>query len=74
MSERVCRNCGRTYRGLVCHACHPRTKKRREPLDVDGIRAGFAKGSDADCANAVGGVIGGPKSGDKDDSQELAPA
>ena len=24
--ERVCRVCGRVYRGLVCQACHPRRK------------------------------------------------
>jgi len=24
MAERVCQHCGRVYRGLVCHACHPR--------------------------------------------------
>lgn len=27
--ERICRLCGRPYRGLVCHACHPRQKKVR---------------------------------------------
>lgn len=30
MSERICRTCGGTYRGLVCHACHPRTKRKQE--------------------------------------------
>ena len=25
---RVCRVCGREYRGLVCQACHPRGSRR----------------------------------------------
>ena len=35
--ERECRRCGRVYRGLVCHACHP----RREKADVKakGVKA-----------------------------------
>jgi len=28
--ERECKRCGRTYRGLVCHACHPRTTRKRD--------------------------------------------
>ncbi len=27
--ERVCRRCGKVYRGLVCQACHPRQPKRQ---------------------------------------------
>jgi hypothetical protein len=47
--ERVCRTCGQTYRGLVCQACHPRTKKRGERQAE--IVAGF--GSAADVASAA---------------------
>lgn len=39
--ERVCRTCGRVYRGLVCHACHPRKAKAE-----DEVKAKF----EADCA------------------------
>ena len=28
MMERICRQCGRVYRGLVCHECHPRQNTR----------------------------------------------
>jgi hypothetical protein len=28
--ERVCRTCVRSYRGLVCQACHPRRKAKVE--------------------------------------------
>lgn len=38
--ERVCRVCGRSYRGLVCHACHPRGS---------GARAGLQQLAIADC-------------------------
>lgn len=26
--ERICKRCGQSYRGLVCHACHPRRNTR----------------------------------------------
>lgn len=35
MMERVCRRCGRVYRGLVCQACHPRQKKQ---VGEEGVR------------------------------------
>lgn len=48
MSERICRTCGRTYRGLVCHKCHPRTKRTREPgPSPDAVRAACAPQTDA---------------------------
>lgn len=65
MSERICKGCGQQYRGLVCHKCHPRTKKQREPLDVAGIRARF--GTPADVAAAATAISTGDGSGDKGD-------
>lgn len=53
MSERICRTCGGTYRGLVCHKCHPRTKRTREPgptpeeMRAAAGRAAFAPQTDA---------------------------
>lgn len=37
--ERVCKRCGKVYRGLVCHACHPRLRCRRrtDRADCDGL-------------------------------------
>lgn len=32
--ERVCRRCGRVYRGLVCHDCHPRREKAADKAEA----------------------------------------
>ena len=34
LMERMCRHCGRVYRGLVCQACHPRKVKTEVEAEV----------------------------------------
>ena len=34
---RVCKLCGKEYRGLVCQFCHPRHKKRPAPTGVVAV-------------------------------------
>ena len=39
--ERVCRACGRVYRGLVCQACHPRGSRKRRGQEIeDALESG----------------------------------
>ena len=37
--ERVCRRCGRVYRGLVCQTCHPRGSRRGKPAEAQADRS-----------------------------------
>lgn len=68
--ERVCRVCGRSYRGLVCQACHPRgsgaragLRSRGESLSESGTLTPGAEtpaGSGAQAAEGLG-ETGGPE-------------
>jgi hypothetical protein len=59
--ERVCRRCGRVYRGLVCHACHPRRKAEAKAEVEHG-------GVDAGADDVTGEAAAGGRSGVQDES------
>lgn len=75
MSGRVCRVCGRVYRGLVCQACHPRGSGRRgragRPAPCtqsgsggDSVTGLPIEGTEQDTADA-GTAAGGRREGER---------
>jgi hypothetical protein len=47
--ERTCKTCGRTYRGLVCQACHPRGKKQDDETGDNAFLASVPIGPFPSC-------------------------